>query len=92
MRRIGKANDRLDSHAMNYEREKLKETEQMREEFEIDERRFQAFIGVMTDLSNSIKELASATANRRPPVVMNLIASNDEDLKKFATIFAQEIK
>ena len=51
-----------------------------------------AMLDVLSNLSDSIKELAIATANQKQPIVVNLIASSDEDLKKFATIFAQEIK
>lgn len=46
----------------------------------------------LENLSNSIRELAIATTAQKPPIVVNLIASNDEDLKKFATIFSQGIK
>lgn len=89
---MGKSKDRLDSHAINYARSVQEEKEMMQKIYETDERRFQEFIGVLSDLSNSIRDLATATVNKRPPIVLNLIANNDEDLKKFATIFAQEIK
>ena len=89
---MGKSKDRLDSHAVNYARSVQEEKEMMQKISETDERRFQEFIGVLSDLSNSIRDLATATVNKRPPIVLNLIANNDEDLKKFATIFAQEIK
>lgn len=51
-----------------------------------------ALISALNSLSNSIKELAIATVSQKQPIVVNLIASNDDDLKKFATIFAQGIK
>lgn len=44
------------------------------------------------NLSNSIKELAVATATQKPPVVINLIGNNDEDIKRFATIFKEGLK
>ena len=59
---------------------------------ELEEKRFQQMMSVISDLSNSIKQLAVATASQRPPVIVNLISSSDEDLNKFATIFAQGIK
>ena len=59
---------------------------------ELEEKRFQQMITVISDLSNSIKQLAVATASQRSPMVVNLISSSDEDLNKFATIFAQGIK
>ena len=49
-------------------------------------------IKAICDLSNSIKDLAMAAANQKPPIIINLIANNDDDLQKFATIFAQGIK
>lgn len=51
-----------------------------------------ALVSVLSDLSSSIKDLATATAMQKQPIVINLIANNETDLKKFATIFAQGIK
>lgn len=51
-----------------------------------------ALVSVLSDLSSSIKDLATATAMQKQPIVVNLIANNETDLKKFATIFAQGIK
>ena len=51
-----------------------------------------ALISALFDLSSSIKDLATATAMQKQPVIINLIANNETDLKKFATIFAQGIK
>lgn len=84
--------NRLDGERMNYERELEEEFEEEERLFQIDERRFGEIISTMNNLSNAIHDLAAATVSQRPPVVVNLIASNDEDLKKFATIFAQGIK
>lgn len=49
-------------------------------------------VSALNNLSNSIEKLATATTNQKPPIVINLIANNDEDLNKFSTIFKQEIK
>ena len=69
-----------------------REAKETMEDFKTEERRFKEVIGVISDLSDAIKDLAVATASQKQPIVVNLIATNDDDLKKFATIFAQGIK
>ena len=83
---------RLDSTHINEERMNRQNAIDLAEERAIDDRRLHEILAVLSNLSNSIKDLAAATAAQRPPVVLNVIASNDDDLQKFATIFAQEIK
>lgn len=46
----------------------------------------------ITELSGAIKELVSAVSMQKPPVVLNIIANNDDDLQKLAAIFTQGIK
>lgn len=89
---FGKMTNDLSGHAQNLAAQEKRDAKAAAEEFAISERRFKEIIGAISDLSGAIKDLAVATASQRPPVVLNLVASNDEDLKKFATIFAQGIK
>lgn len=92
MKHVGGMNNRLDAGGQNYEKMAYEESVQMEKEYQIDERRFRELLGVVSNLSSAIRDLAVATASQRPPVVLNLIANNDDDLKKFATIFAQGIE
>lgn len=92
MKYVGGMNSRLDADGQNHEKALYEESVQMEKEFQIDERRFKQLLGVVSDLSGAIRDLAAATASQRPPIVLNVMANNDDDLKKFATVFAQGIK
>ena len=82
----------LEAHGYNSMGDPLKKEDEDSIDVEIRNDSSAILISVLNDLSNSIKELTSATINQKPPIVINLITSSDEDLKKFATIFTQGIK
>lgn len=85
---MGSMSDRLDGDNENHYGAYAKPDEYLQMELE----RNQVIKEAITELSGAVKELVSAISMQKPPVVLNIIANNDDDLQKLATIFTQGIK